>query len=415
MVEMIEIQPVLIGADINVYSVARAFHERYGVKSIAYGRMLLGAIKHSRIINFRTDKDIFEPEHFVETMRLLGEKLQAEGKTAFLIGCSDPAVEMIIDNKQKLEDLFIMPYIDRELKDNMLNKKAFYALCDEHGMPHPDTAVHRFGEPVSDCGLRYPIVVKPTNTILYWEHRFQGIEKVYYVNNLEQLNKIVSLIYEGGYDDDLIFQEFIPGDDTKIWTPTYYSDKHGRVKMMTLGHVLLEEHVPTARGNDAAILVQHVPELMQQLKSFLEAIGYIGFCNCDMKYDERDGKYKMFEVNIRQGRSNYHVTACGNNIAELLVEDYIHDRELPLKVQEDEFFWSLVPHCVVKKHVKDKALMEKVRASIRKGRFANTMYYDKDLKLNFKRRFYLFLYSVNQIRKFNRYYKQNADVFDFKY
>ena len=35
MVEMIEIQPVLIGADINVYSVARAFHERYGVNSIA--------------------------------------------------------------------------------------------------------------------------------------------------------------------------------------------------------------------------------------------------------------------------------------------------------------------------------------------------------------------------------------------
>ena len=59
--------------------------------------------------------------------------------------------------------------------------------------------------------------------------------------------------------------------------------------------------------------------------------------------------------------------------------------------------------------------MEKVRASIRKGRFANTMYYDKDLKLNFKRRFYLFLYGVNQIRKFNRYYKQNTDVFDFKY
>ena len=28
-------QPLLFGGDINVYSVARAFHEAYGVKSIA--------------------------------------------------------------------------------------------------------------------------------------------------------------------------------------------------------------------------------------------------------------------------------------------------------------------------------------------------------------------------------------------
>ena len=29
-------QPLLFGGDINVYSVARAFHEAYGVRSIAY-------------------------------------------------------------------------------------------------------------------------------------------------------------------------------------------------------------------------------------------------------------------------------------------------------------------------------------------------------------------------------------------
>ncbi len=31
-------QPLFFGGDINVYSVARAFHEAYGVKSVAFGK-----------------------------------------------------------------------------------------------------------------------------------------------------------------------------------------------------------------------------------------------------------------------------------------------------------------------------------------------------------------------------------------
>ena len=34
----VSFQPLLFGGDINVYSVARAFHEAYGVKSVAYGK-----------------------------------------------------------------------------------------------------------------------------------------------------------------------------------------------------------------------------------------------------------------------------------------------------------------------------------------------------------------------------------------
>ena len=45
-------QPLLFGGDINVYSVARAFHEAYGVKSIAYGRYPSFPCHGSAIIDY---------------------------------------------------------------------------------------------------------------------------------------------------------------------------------------------------------------------------------------------------------------------------------------------------------------------------------------------------------------------------
>ena len=63
--ENIKIQPILCGGDLNCYSVARAFHEEYGLKSIAFGRYYLGATKDSKIIDFRVTPDITDADKFV--------------------------------------------------------------------------------------------------------------------------------------------------------------------------------------------------------------------------------------------------------------------------------------------------------------------------------------------------------------
>ena len=46
-------QPLLFGGDINVYSVARAFHEAYGVVSICYGIYPSGPAYGSNIVEYR--------------------------------------------------------------------------------------------------------------------------------------------------------------------------------------------------------------------------------------------------------------------------------------------------------------------------------------------------------------------------
>ena len=62
---MSNIQPVLLGADLNCYHVARAFHEAYGVRSKAFGRYPIGVTQYTRIIDFTTVPDMDNPSRSV--------------------------------------------------------------------------------------------------------------------------------------------------------------------------------------------------------------------------------------------------------------------------------------------------------------------------------------------------------------
>ena len=94
-----KIQPVIIGGDINAYSVARAFHEEYGVISIAIAKDILGATDNSRIVDFYVDENLTDINHFIESMKELGQDLKEEGKTAILIGTKDDYVDLVIKAK----------------------------------------------------------------------------------------------------------------------------------------------------------------------------------------------------------------------------------------------------------------------------------------------------------------------------
>lgn len=102
-----------------------------------------------------------------------------------------------------------------------------------------------------------------------------------------------------------------------------YVDHDHHVRMMVLGHVLLADPTPEAIGNYAAIIPDYNEGFCLKIKSFTESIGYEGVANFDIKFDPRDGEYKLFEINLRQGRTNFFVTLNGFNLAEYFVDDLV--------------------------------------------------------------------------------------------
>ncbi len=392
--------PLLFAGDINVYSMARSFHEIYGIRPYVYGKYPSGPCFESKIMYYNADIRIDQQDAFMATVCRFAEKHQH--KIVLLIGCGDNYVRLISKNMDRLPDNVIAPYISIDLMNQLIHKEKFYELCCDHGIDFPATFIH-----TKDMGKTFnlpfdgPFIIKPSNGIEYWMHPFPMQKKVYKVNTFDDVVQILTKIYNSGYTDSVIIQDFIPGDDTFMRVLTCYSDQTGKVKLMCLGHVLLEEHTPRGIGNHAVIITERNPKLEDNLRRFLENIEYVGFSNFDIKYDKRDGKYKVFEINTRQGRSNYYVTGAGANLAQYVVEDWIYRHPIDFRVVEKEVLWLVIPKRLAFKYVKDPECKRKMKKLMREGKIVNPLYYKEDRGI--KRKYRLFRSQLGHYYKFKKY------------
>lgn len=392
--------PIIIGTDINAYNMAISFHEEYNIKPILVGKERMSFTSMSTIIeHIEIHPSLWNKATFVDVLKDVAEKYKQTGKELLLIGTNDFYVRLIIENAEELKSAYVFNYMTEELMNNLLVKSNFYKLCEAHGIDTPKTYFYSCykKEPFTE-EVVFPLIIKPSNGVQYYQHKFPGQQKVYKVNQMEELNDVINKVNASGYSDDLIIQDYIPGDDTFMWDSVFYISSKRKSQLITFAQVVLQEHTATAIGNYTALITRYNEEMMKKLQHFLEAVGYVGFANFDLKFDERDGKFKVFEVNIRQGRSSYYTTACGHNMARYLVDDVIYKKDKPLTLLNEQFLFTVVPKIVLKKFVLNKAIQEEVQQLIKEGKYGNPLFYKKDKHI--KRKLYLFLRQINYYKKY---------------
>lgn len=382
---MEKIYPVLLGGDLNCYNVARAFHEAYGVKSVAFGRYAISATKYSKLIEFHIVPDIDTDETMLRVLREYAET-HKDGRL-ILFGCTDDYATMIIRHKADLP-MYTCPYTEPSLVDSLSRKAEFYEICEKYGIPYAATVVLT-GVTGKDAlsedalGFPYPIIIKPSSSVDYWKFPFDGMKKVYLAKSPEDAERIIGEIYASGYPEKMILQEFIPGGDASMRVFTAFSDSKGQVRAMCLGHTMVEEHTPKGLGNHAAIVTEDTATfpLTQKIKELLEALGYTGFSNFDIKYTGNSEDFRVFEINLRQGRSNMYMTAAGLNVAKLAVEVYDSEGDDCVLCQR-EHFWHHVPKSVAYTFTEDPALVGKAKALAAAGEETSSLWYGPDLFMN---------------------------------
>lgn len=402
---MTDFQPVLLGSDANVYGMARSFYAQYGVVSDAICKGVLVATRNTGLVNIAVvEPNLEDDETFVHTLLTYAEN--HKGKKLLLVSCADGYTVLMARHRAALSTCFyfacpeLQTVLDLDIKDN------FYRACAAHGLSYPLTATctaQNYRE--VELPFEFPVIIKASNSPAYWNCTFPHKKKVFLAHDRAEFDAITAAIYGSSYQDDLILQEYIPGDDNCMRVLNAYCGKDHKVHLMALGRPLLEEQTPEGIGNYAAILSHpdiNDTALLDRMKAFLEDVEWEGYANFDMKYDARTGTYKLFEMNPRQGRSSYFVTAAGYNLAKWIVEDVLEHKDLGYTVANTESLWMIAPFGVIRKYLKDPALLAEAKRLKKEGKAAHQLICREDY--NPKRVLWYLRSQLNYYRKTAKYY-----------
>ena len=403
-----EFEIVIIGSDINAYYMARNCYEAYHKKAYLIAKEPMKYTSTSNILNIEYGGNLWDKNIFCTKLIEFAKK--HKNKNLILIPSNDFYVRLIVENKKKLEKYFLFYAIDEKLLNNILLKDKFYKNFENSELEFPKTFIYSCKDKkgISESNIEsfmFPIIIKPGDGVSYYQHEFPNQSKVYKLNTIDEINNVIKEIEQSGYEGNLIIQEFIPGGDDQLFDCIFFCGKNKKAQLATFAQIGLQEHTNTGVGN-CTVLVNGYNEHgnpkkeIEKLKIFLENVGYEGCAEFDLKYDMRDGKYKVFEINPRQARSSYYLTAAGYNIVKYMVDDLLLSKKKKFHVITDKVALTFVPINVIKKHIKNKNLKREILKLKKEKKLFNPLYYSKDL--NIKRRIWLFLRGINYSRKYNK-------------
>lgn len=395
---------VLLGSDMNVYYMARCYFELFGEPVDVIATEPIRFTQHSAIVNIEYHPDLKTNEGFVAALTEYGKNHLENGRS-LVIPCHDVYVRLLLENHEKIDSFFVYNCPKLEIADSFLNKEKFYKTY-EGQLPFVRTEYYDCSEKETrpiPVDMVYPLIIKPGDGIEYGKHHFAGQPKVFKATTPDNATNFIDKVKAAGYKGTLLVQEFIPGDDSYLFDCVFYCNTKGKAELATFAQIGLQEHSPSAIGNCTLLINGYnqfgkTGETVGKLRAFLEDIGYTGFCEFDLKYDRRDNSFKVMEINPRQARSSYYLTALGHNLVGYLLGDVFENEEKEFKLLTDEFLLTMVPKKIIKNYVKNEEYRNEALKLWRKNKKADPLKFKGEKSI--KHKMYLVLRAMNYTKKY---------------
>lgn len=380
---MKEVRALVLGTDDNSYSVARSYYEAYGKKAITVGAGLLDVYRDTKISTLTYEKGFSsDDDKFVS---LLNKEAAKYPDSKFIIFAPNESYLDILErNLGRLDFDYETAYPFGDIYKNYYHKSQFYGLLEELGIPYPKTqAIDK--DSVEDLSLDGDLFMKPDDFQALYRLDLDEKQKGYRLSSNAEAKRIMKKIYEAGYEDEMIVQEFIHGTDGTEYSINGYRSTKGETSMV-LARNLISDMRPLLVGNHL-VQVDHEDAQMYALaKKIVDSLDYVGLFNFDFKKDSKTGKIYVLEMNQRQGRTFYYSTLGGVNLIRLAIEDKGYGKSETLRPTK-KFRLIKLSEKYLEKHIVPE-LLDEFKEPARVENTANPNIMEEDMTI--KRKLILF-------------------------
>ncbi len=234
-----------------------------------------------------------DPAHLVEGLLRIGRRI---GRPAVLVPTDEEAAVLIAEHQDELAGRFLFPRVEPALPRRLASKQGLHELCVEHGIPSPTAAFPQSYDDIVTFAekARFPVVAK--NREAFVRRKRPAVNGTTRIATREGL---LALARDWGECPGVILQEYLPREDAEDWIVHAYFDQDSTPLAMFTG-VKVRSWPPHA-GMTANAYVVDNPELADIAARFIKQIGFTGIIDLDLRFDRRDGQYKLLDFNPRMG------------------------------------------------------------------------------------------------------------------
>jgi D-aspartate ligase len=249
------------------------------------------------------------PAQSVSSLLQIGRKL---GGRPILIPTTDPGAIWVSEHAAALWSEFRFPYQDSTLVRLLCDKSRMQELARHNGVPTAQSMVPRSKEDVQRFleTATFPVIVKATDAERL---RARAGGTKFIIQSGPELLEVYAMAGDRE-EPNLLIQEFIPGED---WMFDGYFDQSSRCVFGVTGKKIRRFPVNTGVTSLGVCIRNETVE--RTTTEFMKAIRYKGILDIGYRYDQRDGKYKVLDVNPRIGCTFRLFTATnGMDVARAL-------------------------------------------------------------------------------------------------
>ena len=281
-----------------------------------------------------------EPWDLDEGVERLESIARRRGRS-ILLATDDLTSVMVQDHADRLRQEFVFPVAPHGLAARLLDKAVLAGLALDAGVATPMTAMVSTAAAADAFTLEsgFPVVAKGLPG-----HR-AGRRSVTVVHGREGLVRLLEEAAPAG----LVLQEHVPGSPREVnWIFDGYFDTSGRCRFWATGRKLAQ--YPVYAGTATHAVTERNEVIGSLVIGFLEGLGYVGPVDVDLRFDARDDRYLLLDVNPRVGGTfRTFVSAGGLDVVRAAYLD-LSGFDVPMDPVPDGRAWVWETHvaaCVV--------------------------------------------------------------------